>query len=104
MSDFRYSRLQRANAHICMLAVVFLYAPVAGAAWGARAMACCVGDQWPIAAAPHHTAPAPPAHDMNCGHDTGAMSDCAMNCCQKPERQAINGIAFVMPLAATQTR
>ena len=93
---------RRISACLCMLAMVFLYAPVAGAAWGARAMACCVGDLCPIKTH-HHKAPAAPAHDMNCGHDMGAMSDCAMNCCQKTERQAISGIAFVMPLAVSQT-
>src|SRR5258708_32979609 len=74
-----------------------LYAPLAGAAWSAHAMACCNGDSCPIAQHHHHKKQAAPNSEMDCGHDMGEMMDCAMSCCQTSENPLVTAVAFVLP-------
>src|SRR2546423_515957 len=77
----------------CLLAALFLYAPLAGAAWSAHSMACCTGDQCPIRGH-HHQKPA--ASHEDCEHSFG-MSACSMSCCQDQERVATSAVLFILP-------
>jgi hypothetical protein len=96
-----------AAAWICIVAVVFLYAPLAGAALLAHGMDCCTGDYCPIKehhhnhgkpqgakAAHQHEAAADCDHD---GHGLAGMTACSMSCCQDTARPAVNPAAFVLP-------
>jgi len=80
---------------------VALYAPLAGGAWSAHAMACCAGDHCPIAEHHHHhqQEQAPSHAEMDCGHDMGAgeMMNCSMSCCQNSEKPLVTAVAFVLP-------
>ncbi|HEV1993430.1 MAG TPA: hypothetical protein VGR03_03770 [Candidatus Acidoferrum sp.] len=80
-----------------MLAVVLLYAPLAGAAWSSHQSACCMSDQCPIPAHHHQKTPAAPTNHMDCGHDTTRMMACSMSCCQDSDRLLAASIAFVLP-------
>jgi hypothetical protein len=87
-------------AWVCLLAAVALYAPLAAAAWSAHSMACCTGDQCPIAAHHHQKKQASPRSDMDCGHDMGdALANCSMSC-QNSENPIVTAVAFVLPRAA----
>ena len=89
-------RKKIAAACICLFAAMALYAPLAGAAWSAHAMACCTGDYCPIAQ--HHHPKRPASHsEMDCGHDMGEMMDCSMSCCQGSENPLVTAVAFVLP-------
>jgi len=85
----------------CLFAAVALYAPLAGGAWLAHAMACCTGDLCPIAEHHHHhqEKQAPSHAEMDCGHDigTGEMMNCSMSCCQTSEKPLVTAVAFVLP-------
>ncbi|HXN52701.1 MAG TPA: hypothetical protein VN943_12265 [Candidatus Acidoferrum sp.] len=85
-------------AWTCLYAAVFLYAPLAAAAWSARAMACCTGDHCPIPQH-HHRQQAPSSEhaDMDCEHDMGEMMNCSMSCCQNSEKPLVTAVAFVLP-------
>jgi len=88
-------------AWLCLLAAVALYAPLAAAAWSAHSMACCTGDQCPIAAHHHQKKQASSHSDMDCGHDMGnEMMNCSMSCCQNSENPIVTAVAFVLPDAA----
>ncbi len=95
----------RLIACVCLLAVLFLYAPLAGAAWTAHVAACCASDHCPIPQHHQHhdRAPVTPSHAMDCGHDEAGMTACKMSCCQNPDRPAISGVAFVMPPVVSLT-
>ena len=88
-------------ASICLLVVVLLYAPLAGAAWSAYSAGCCTSGQCPIKSHHHQETPAAPAHHMDCGHDMSGMMSCSMSCCQDADRSAVTSIAFVLPPQVT---
>jgi hypothetical protein len=90
-------RRRKAYANICLLVVVLLYAPLAGAAWSSYQSACCTSDQCPIPEHHHHKSPVAPADHMDCGHDMAGMMACSMSCCHDSDRSAVTSIAFVLP-------
>ena len=90
-------RKRIAAAWVCLFAALALYAPLAGAAWSAHAMACCTGDYCPIAQHHHQKKQASPHSEMDCGHDMGEMMDCSMSCCQMSENPLVTAVAFVLP-------
>lgn len=101
MQSVRQNRRRSIAASICLLTVVLLYAPLAGAAWSSYQSACCMSGQCKIPAH-HHKTPAAPANHMDCDHDAHDMSGmmaCAMSCCHDSERSAMTSIAFVLPPA-----
>jgi hypothetical protein len=97
MQTTREHRRRSISASICLLVVVLLYAPLAGAAWSSYQSACCTSDQCPIPEHHHHKAPASPANHMDCGHDMAAMMACTMSCCHDSDRSMVASIAFVLP-------
>jgi hypothetical protein len=97
MQTARHHRRRSISASICLLAVVLLYAPLAGAAWSSYQMACCTSGQCPIPAHHHQKNPAAPANHMDCGHDMSGMMACSMSCCHDSERSLVTSMAFVMP-------
>src|SRR5229473_2277223 len=89
-------------ASICLLMVVLLYAPLAGAAWSSYQSACCMSGQCKIPAHHHQKTPAAPANHIDCGHgghEMSGMMACAMSCCHDSERSFFTSIAFVLPPA-----
>jgi hypothetical protein len=80
--------------------VVLLYAPLAGAAWASRLMACCASGQCPIPAHHHQKTPAVPAGHMDCGHGMSGMTACSISCCHDSDRSLIASMAFVLPPSA----
>jgi hypothetical protein len=100
MESVRQNRRRAIAASICLLTVLLLYAPLAGAAWSSYQSACCMSGQCKIPAHHHHKAPAAPANHMNCGHDGHDMSGmmaCVMSCCHDSERSLVTSIAFMLP-------
>ena len=100
MQSVRQNRRRSIAASICLLMVVLLYAPLAGAAWSSYESGCCMSGQCKIPAHHHHKTPAAPANHMDCGHDGHEMSGmmaCAMSCCHDSERSLVTSIAFVLP-------
>lgn len=102
------------GALACLLAIAFLYAPMAAAAFSPSAMACCTAGFCNIPKHHHKskvaTNPDPvvthEAGHEDCGHDMSAkvggkmsvMNDCSMDCCQTHETPAaIGSVTFVMP-------
>jgi hypothetical protein len=100
MPTARLNRRRSISASICLLMVVLLYAPLAGAAWSLHQMACCVSGQCPIPAHHHQKTPAAPANHMDCGHEMSGMMACAMSCCHDSDRSLVTSIAFVLPASA----
>jgi hypothetical protein len=103
MQTVRQNRLRSIAASICLLTVVLLYAPLAGAAWSSYQSACCMSGQCKIPAHHHQKTPAAPANHMDCGHgghEMSGMMACAMSCCHDSERSFFTSIAFVLPPAA----
>ena len=98
VDGLRTGRGRIVGAWVCLLAAVFLYAPLAAATWSARAMACCSGDSCPIAAHHHRQkVPAQQRSHMDCEHDAGEMMNCSMSCCQSSEKPLVTAVAFVLP-------
>jgi hypothetical protein len=97
MQTARQHRRRSISASICLLMVVLLYAPLAGAAWSSYQSACCTSGQCKIPAHHHQKTPAAPANHMDCGHEMREMMDCAMSCCHDSERSLFTAIAFVLP-------
>jgi len=93
----RHKRWRSISASICLLVVVMLYAPLAGAAWFSYQASCCTSDQCPIAGHHHQKTPAAPANHMDCGHDMPGMMACSMSCCHDSERSMLSAVAFVLP-------
>jgi hypothetical protein len=89
------------SAVVCVLAVVLLYAPLAGTAWSSYQAACCMSGQCPIAAHHHHKAPAAPSHHMDCGHEMANMTACSMSCCGDSDHPVVTSALFVLPPAVT---
>jgi len=82
-------------ASICLLAVMFGYAPLAAAAWSAYAAACCEDGMCTIPG-PHHSKARSQAADGNCNHSDG-LAKHAMFCCRDSERFGVTSFAFVLP-------
>jgi len=97
MHTARHNRPRSISASICLLVVVLLYAPLAGAAWSSYQSACCTSGQCPIPAHHHQKTPAEHANHMDCGHDMTGMMACAMSCCHDSDRSLVSSIAFVLP-------
>ncbi len=97
MATVRHHRRRSISASICLLMVVLLYAPLAGAAWSAHQSTCCTSGQCPIPAHHHHKAPSAPANHMDCEHDMSGRMACAMSCCHDSDRSLLTPIAFVLP-------
>jgi len=93
----RHKRWRSISASICLLVVVFLYAPLVGTAWASYKASCCTTDQCPIAGHHHQKTPAAPANHMDCGHDMPGMMACSMSCCHDSERSMVSAVAFVLP-------
>src|SRR6267378_22461 len=93
----RLKRWRSISASICLLVVVLLYAPLAGAAWSAYQASCCTSDQCPIAGHHHQKAPVAPANQMDCGHGMPGMMACSISCCHDSERSMLSAVAFVLP-------
>jgi len=88
------------SAWMCLLAVTFLLAPYAGAAWSASAMDCCTGDHCNIPQHHHRKAQSPTHAD--CDHDNASsMTECAMDCCQHQDRVLMGAMHAELPLLAT---
>jgi len=90
-------RRRSITASFCLLVVVLLYAPLAGAAWSSYQSACCMSGQCPIPAHHHQKTPAALANQMDCGHDMSGMMACSMSCCHDSDRSLLTSIAFVLP-------
>ena len=90
-------RRRSISAGICLLVVVLLYAPLAGAAWSSYQTACCASGQCPIPGHHHQKTPAAPANHMDCEHDKSGMMACSMSCCHDTDRSLVTSIAFVLP-------
>ncbi len=88
-------------AWLCLLAAALLLAPFAGAAWSARAGACCTADHCPI---PEHHHSKAPVHSVDCEHEIAGMTDCSMRCCQTSDHPLVAPLAFVLPVAASVAR
>jgi hypothetical protein len=96
------SRPRKIAARVCLVAVIFLYAPLVGTAWTARTMDCCNGQLCNIAQHHHKNARARQSGDSECGHDVGAMTACSMSCCQDMQRPMLTAVVFVVPQVATR--
>src|SRR6059036_4197411 len=92
----RYHRHRSLSASICLLMVVLLYAPLAGAAWSSYQSVCCTSGQCKVPAHHHQKTPTTPSHHMDCGREMPGMMDCAMSCCHDTERSLLILIAFVL--------
>jgi hypothetical protein len=88
-------------AHLCLIATLLLYAPLAGVAWHAASMNCCEGDYCPIH---HHERNKASTHDANCSHEGNAKAGCAMDCCHTPEKATLTSLSFVLPDVEIATR
>src|SRR6267143_1113865 len=97
MQTARRNRRPSISASICLLVVVLLYAPLAGAAWSSYQSACCASGLCSIPAHHHPKTPAEHANHMDCGHDMTGMMACAMSCCHDSDRSLVTSIAFVLP-------
>src|SRR6266702_6301505 len=97
MNTARHNRWRSIFASICLLMVVLLYMPLAGAAWSSYQSACCTSGQCPIPAHHHHKTPAAPTNHMDCGHEMSGMMACSMSCCHDSDRWLVASIAFVLP-------
>ena len=100
MSSTKQKRFRMAAGWLCLLAVAFLYAPLAGAALLVYGTDCCVGGFCNIPAHHHHKQQPAPSQDsapMDCGHGMSGMTPCSMSCCKDPVRPALIPGAFVLP-------
>jgi len=98
-------RMRLVGGWMCLLAVAFMYAPLAGAAWLVNSD-CCAAGYCKVPAhhrAGHGVAPAQqmPSQDraMNCDHDGGGRMACSMSCCRDSVRPALMPVAFILPEA-----
>jgi hypothetical protein len=86
-------------ACVCLLAVLFAYAPLAGAAWSAYGMACCQDGMCTIPGH-HHSKATTQSTDSDCNH-SARMTTCAMSCCQDSEKFGVTSLAFVLTRPAS---
>ena len=104
MQTARQNRRRSVAASICLLMVVLLYAPLAGAAWSSYESACCTSGQCKVPAHHHQKTPTTPSHHMDCGHEMSGMMACTMSCCHDSERSLLTSIAFVLPAGVSAAR
>ncbi len=90
-------------ATLCLVAVVLLYAPLAGAAWSLNSTACCTVGQCPVHGYHHQHSPASSRKQglMDCGREMPGMSKCTMSCCHDSDHPAIAPVMFVLPPAVS---
>jgi hypothetical protein len=98
METASHNRWRSISASICLLAVLFIYTPLATAAWTAHCSACCASGQCPIKEHHHHQAASADSNHMDCGHNMSGMMACRMSCCHNPEAPAVASAIFVLPL------
>jgi hypothetical protein len=98
-------RVHLVRGWICLLAVAFMHAPLACAAW-LQNSDCCAAGFCNVPAhhqAGHGAARAQqmPSQDreMKCEHDGGGRMGCSMSCCQDSVRPALMPVAFILPAA-----
>jgi hypothetical protein len=97
MATRHQDRLRSFKATACLLAVVLLFAPLAGAAWSSYSGSCCTSGQCPIKSHHHqHSSPAS-ENPMDCGHEMPGMAACSMSCCHNLDHAAISPGLFVLP-------
>jgi hypothetical protein len=84
-------------ATLCLVAVMLLYAPLAGAAWSLYSVACCTSGQCLIQGHHHQHSPVSSRNPMDCGHEMPGRSRCSISCCHNPDRTAIALLVFVLP-------
>jgi hypothetical protein len=101
MQTARHHRRRSISASICLLVVILLYSPLAGAAWSSYQSACCTSDQCPIPEHHQQKAPVVPANHMDCGHDMPGMMACSMSCCHGSDGSMVASIAFVLSPVVT---
>ena len=89
------------SALACLLAVVFLYAPFAAAAWSSHDMACCTAGYCNIPKHHHSKAPSNSATGEECDHGAAGMMSCSMACCQDVDKLVVTSLAFVLPPSTT---
>jgi hypothetical protein len=95
--DFSTNRWRVFSAWCCLFAAVLLFAPMAQAAWSARAAACCTDHHCPI---PQHHHSKSPEHAADCEHAVAGMTPCSISCCEKTDRTPFTPVAFVLARAA----
>lgn len=96
----RQERIRSATAWLCLLAVAFLYAPLAGAALLAHGVDCCLGGFCNVPEHHHHkqkSVSSQQSTPMDCGRDMSGITQCKMSCCKDPARPALIPGAFVLP-------
>ena len=98
-----FDRTRRWTAWISLLAILMMYAPIAGATFMALTGECCTGDQCPIHGNHHPVKNNSTAKNentpMDCGHQNHAankMQSCAMSCCHNVEQSAVHARIFVL--------
>jgi hypothetical protein len=95
----KHDRARMLSAWMCLLAVTFLLAPYAGAAWSASAMDCCTGDHCNIPQ--HHHRKAQSSTHSDCDHESGdSMTECAVDCCQHQDRVLMGAMHVELPALA----
>jgi hypothetical protein len=89
---------------VCLLAIVFMYAPLAGALVLAQAADCCVDGYCKVPAHHHRKitqrteqAAQKTASESTCEHQHSGMTQCTMSCCPDATRPAVTPVAFVLP-------
>jgi hypothetical protein len=95
VSDRAFHRVR--SACFCLLAVLLLYAPYAGAVISVQLLDCCTGDFCPLQHHHHNSSHADSGSQMDCDHSMNEVTGCSMSCCRNPEKPAVTAIAFVMP-------
>jgi len=95
-------RLRQLQALLCLLGLVFFYAPIMSATLMAATGMCCSTDQCPIHGNHHAshrgTTKAAESTPVDCGHhehDMSKMNSCSMSCCQTTEQPAIHAHILV---------
>jgi hypothetical protein len=106
LSNRHHNRGRVIGALACLLAIAFLYAPLAAAAFSPSAMACCANGLCNIPSHHHKssattTTPASTGSHEDCGHNMAgkmaSMTECSMDCCQTHETPAaVGSVTFVM--------
>jgi len=88
--------IRRIVAAMCLLALVALYAPIAGALCIDASRACCKGGQCPLHGNHHQDSHDPKQQDgMDCGHGMGMAMSCSLSCCHTTQIAAVHGHIFV---------
>jgi hypothetical protein len=89
-------------AWLCLLAAVFLYAPLAAASWSVHARTCCIGDHCPILGHHHRqAAPAEQPSHADCEHEMGEAMNCSMSCCENSEKLVVTPLTFTLSRPVT---